>query len=55
MDKSLGRRHFKAEQNIHMLHAAKIELAGGKMTGDVCRALGVSELSDYRWRTKHGQ
>ncbi len=29
----MGRRHFKAEQTIHMLHEAEIKVAAGQ----VCR------------------
>ena len=50
----MGRRHFKPEQIIHMLREAEIKLAGGKTTGQVCRELGISEQSYYRWRKEHG-
>ena len=50
----MGRRHFKPEQIIHMLREAEVKLAGGKTTGEVCRELGVSEQSYYRWRKEYG-
>ncbi len=50
----MGRRHFKPEQIIHMLREAKIKLAGGKKIGEVCRELGISEQSYYRWRKEYG-
>jgi transposase-like protein len=50
----LRRRHFKPEQIIHMLREAEIKLAGGKTTGKVCRELGISEQSYYRWRKEYG-
>ncbi len=50
----MGRRHFKPEQIIHMLREAEIKLAGGKKIGEVCRELGVSEQSYYRWRKQYG-
>jgi transposase-like protein len=50
----MGRRHFKYEQIIHMLREAEIKLAGGKTTGEVCRELGISEQSYYRWREENG-
>ena len=50
----MGRRHFKPEQIIHMLREAEIKLAGGKKIGEVCRELGVSEQSYYRWRKEYG-
>ncbi len=50
----MGRRHFKPEQIIHMLRGAEIKLAGGKTIGEVCRELGISEQSYYRWRKEYG-
>jgi transposase InsO family protein len=50
----MGRRHFKPQQIIHMLREAEIKLAGGKTTGEVCRELGISEQSYYRWRKEYG-
>ncbi len=50
----MGRRHFKSEQIIHMLREAEIKLAGGKKIGEVCRELGISEQSYYRWRKEYG-
>ncbi len=50
----MGRRHFKPEQIIHMLREAEIKLAGGKRIGEVCRELGISEQSYYRWRKEYG-
>jgi putative transposase len=50
----MGRRHFKPEQIIHMLREAEIKLASGKRIGEVCRELGISEQSYYRWRKEYG-
>ena len=50
----MGRRHFQPEQLIHMLREAEIKLAGGKKIGEVCRELGISEQSYYRWRKGYG-
>ena len=46
----MGRRHIKPEQIIHMLREAEIKLAGGQTMGEVCRELGISEQTYYRWR-----
>ena len=48
------RRDIKLEQIIHMLREAEIKLAGGKTTGEVCRELGISKQSYYRWRKEYG-
>ncbi len=50
----MGRRHFKPEQIIHMLREAEIKFASGKKIGEVCRELGISEQSYYRWRKEYG-
>ena len=43
-----------AEQIIGLLRQAEVELAEGRTVGEVCRGLGVSEASFYRWRTEYG-
>ena len=50
----MGRRHFRLEQIIHMLHEAEAKLAGSKKIGEVCRELGISEQSYYRWCKEYG-
>lgn len=50
----MGRWHFMLERIIHMLRGAEIKLVGGKTTGEVCRELGISEQSYYRWRKQYG-
>jgi transposase-like protein len=37
-----------------MLREAEIKLAGGRKIGEVCRELGISEQSYYRWRKEYG-
>jgi transposase-like protein len=43
-----------AEQIIGLLRQAEVGLAQGRTVGEVCRGLGVSEASFYRWRTEYG-
>ena len=43
-----------AEQIIGLLRQVEVELAEGRTVGEVCRGLGVSEASFYRWRTEYG-
>ena len=50
----MARKGFKPEQIIHMLREAVVRLAGGSTVGEVCRALGISEQSYYRWRKEYG-
>jgi len=42
------------EQIIRLLRQAEVELAQGRTVSEVCRGLGVSEASFYRWRTEYG-
>ncbi len=47
-------KRFKAEQIVVMLREAEIQLAKGLDIVEVCRALGISEQSYYRWRKEYG-
>lgn len=44
----------KPEQIINMLREAEVALSQGETIGQVCRRLGVSEQSYYRWRREYG-
>ena len=48
------RKRFKVEQIIHHLREADVHLAQDQTVGEVCRRIGVSEQSYYRWRKKYG-
>ena len=48
------RRLYTAEQIIGFLREAEVSLAQGQTIGQVCRSLGVSEQSYYRWRKEYG-
>ena len=50
----MSRKRFKPEQIIGMLREAEVRLSQGAKVGDVCRHLGVSEQSFYRWRREYG-
>ena len=47
-------KHRTPEQIIHLLRQAEVELAGGQPLPQVCRKLGVSEQTYYRWRKEYG-
>ena len=42
------------EQIINHLREAEVLLAQGKTVGEICRQIGVSEQSYYRWRREYG-
>lgn len=50
----MPRKRFTVEQIINHLREADVLLARGQTVGDVCRQIGVSEQSYYRWRKEYG-
>ena len=42
------------EQVVRKLREADVELAKGTAVREVCKALGVSEQTYYRWRNQFG-
>jgi len=50
----MGRKRYTPEQIISMLREAEVFLNQGSTVGEVCRKLGVSEQTYYRWRKEYG-
>ena len=50
----MSRKRFSVEQVINHLREAEVLLAQGKTVGEICRRIGVSEQSYYRWRREYG-
>jgi transposase-like protein len=50
----MPKKRYSAEQIISRLREAEVELAKGVKTGAVCRKLGISEQTYYRWRREYG-
>jgi putative transposase len=50
----MSQKRYKAEEIIHKLRAAEVELAQGRKTPEVCKKLGVTEQTYYRWRKEYG-
>ena len=50
----MSRKHYTPEQILSMLREAEVALSQGQTVGQVCRVLGVSEQSYYRWRREYG-
>jgi putative transposase len=50
----LARRHHRAEEVINKLREAEVGLANGLTVSEVCRKLGVTEQTYYRWRKEYG-
>lgn len=43
-----------AEQIIRKLREAEVKLASGATVPEVCKQLGISEASYYRWKSEYG-
>ena len=43
-----------AEQIISKLREAEVDLAKGTKMPQVCRKIGITELTYYRWRKEYG-
>ena len=50
----MPRKRHSAEQIIHKLREAEVELSKGHRTKEVCRKIGVTEQTYYRWRKEYG-
>ena len=50
----MPRKRFTTEQIITKLREAEVELTKGKAVPLVCKQLGVSEQTYYRWRKEYG-
>lgn len=50
----MSRKRFSIEQIINHLREAEVLVAQGQTVGEICRRIGVSEQSYYRWRREYG-
>jgi transposase-like protein len=50
----MAKKRHTAEQIIAKLREAEIHLAKGTKMPQVCRKLGVTEQTYYRWRKEYG-
>lgn len=50
----MARKRFSPEQIITMLREAEVLLNQSNPVTEVCRKLGVSEQTYYRWRKEYG-
>ena len=50
----MGARRYSTEQIIVKLREAEIEMGRGVKVPEVCRKLGISEQTFYRWRKGYG-
>jgi putative transposase len=50
----MARKRYSVEQIIGYLREVEILLANGSITGQVCRKIGITEQTYYRWRKEYG-
>ncbi len=50
----MSSRKHSTEQIIRKLREAEVELAQGRSVHDVCKQLGVTNQTYYRWRKEYG-
>jgi transposase-like protein len=50
----MSRKRYTPEQIIGLLREAEVRLSQGEKVGVICRGLGISEQSYYRWRREYG-
>jgi transposase-like protein len=50
----MGRKVHSSEDIIRKLRQAEVMLHAGKNIGDICRELGISDATYYKWRKEYG-
>ena len=50
----MGRKRHSAEEVINKLRQADVELGKGNTIAGVCKLLGVTEPTYFRWRKEYG-
>ncbi|KAA0212969.1 MAG: hypothetical protein DYG94_13430 [Leptolyngbya sp. PLA3] len=50
----MGRKRHSAEEVINKLRQADVELGKGNTVAGVCKLLGVTEQTYFRWRKEYG-
>ncbi len=48
------KKRYSAEQIVSKLRQADVGLGKGLRVPDVCKEIGISEQTYYRWRQKYG-
>ena len=50
----MSRKRFTMEQIIGLLREVDVKISQGKNVGQICREIGISEQTYYRWRKEYG-
>lgn len=50
----MARKRHTPEQIINKLRQAEVEIANGATVAQVCKKIGVTDQTYYRWRNEYG-
>ncbi len=50
----MARKRYTAEQIIKHLRQAEVHSSQGRNVSEICREIGVTENTYYRWRKEYG-
>jgi putative transposase len=50
----MARKHFTPEQIIRKLREAEVLQSKGEKIEQICRKLGITDVTYYRWRKEYG-
>ena len=50
----MAKKIFKPEEILNKLREAEVLSSQGKPVAEICRALGVTDQTYYRWRKEYG-
>jgi len=50
----MGRKRYSPEQIIRHLRQAEVLSSQGRSVSEICREIGVTENTYYRWRKEYG-
>ncbi len=50
----MARKRYTTEQIIGLLREAEVRLGQGETIGTICRGIGFTEQTYYRWRRVYG-
>lgn len=50
----MRRKRYSAEEIVNKLREAEVELSRGRAIAEVCKQIGVTEQTYYRWRREYG-
>jgi transposase-like protein len=50
----MSRKRFTVEQIVQKLRDAEVELAKGQTVSQMCKQIGVTDQTYFRWRKEYG-